>query len=629
MADLTRLLEEEEQRRNVALGLPPSGPTLPQAIWSGLKWAGRGLGNILSETVDPFVASKIQDLDPTFLAVQEQMAREREAKKPSAKATTLPPETTAEPPTQPVPVEPRPSPSAKPSPTKVTQKVTAKKEGTTKAVEQPAATPVTTTEPTPTQAVVTPFPEMKYTPRIDAERELTGILDAMPRTIEDLGAGTRPQVRRPETGLEKLLAILLLTPAAGAAGGWDPYWERKQAVAERPWKEEIEYQKKRQEVIREYKLKAFDAKLKQNEEQRELERKQYAALGERNPALAQNPGYVVGLYPDLPPDVVAKLKQQSIDPTTGNFKPGAILYLSPTERWKLKREAMAGVLKDLGITDPKQQTMFIENPDKYWDIVAKQYDSIEKQIVFLRSQPPTPENAKKIEQLISDKNRLDASAKGLEDHQKMGLMNKALDEQEAIQKERALQRYASNLRIYTSLYGEENGKARADTELQSDVRYIQKQYADYRDLYMKYTTGKTLTAYRTGATKENIMETVSPDMKVFIRIFPTLYPELATKGEIPKKYDELSVIAHKASNVLTGKVKASVYRNKIQDPYEQMDFDKMWEGMIGMMDSSVIQAAIKKYGSVELIPFKLLFQAAQAVVSGSPDLASQLLLGAK
>jgi hypothetical protein len=488
--------------------------------------------------------------------------------------------------------------------------------------------PAATLPPSAPIEPLAPFPEMQYTPRVDVERELSGILEAMPKTLEDL-AGPRPRaiIREPKSLIDRFLQILLLSPAANEAGGWGPYYEKEQAAIERTWKDELAYQQKRQEMTREYRLKGLDARQKQVEEQRELERKQYAALGERNPSLAQNPGYVEGLYPDIPKAYRDKLRAQSIDPETGMFKKGALLYISPEERWKFKKDQLAAQLKDLGITDPKDQATYIDNADKYYELIKDRYSSIEKNILWLSSQPKTPENIAKINELIDYKRRMDENAKDTPDHIKLGHMLKVYDQQEAIAKERAKAEYELNIRV--------RGEAEAKKILQSESDYIRKLYNDYRDLANRRYGSGMLSAYKSGGaekpTLEDQLSETAPDMRLYMRIFPTLFPVTANKADIVKRYEEIDMISARAARELTGKIPITEWTNKqVRNNVDKYYIEKLWGGLLNMFDAATLQAAANKYGDVERIPYFRLHRAA-TLLSIDPTRigeARQILLGA-
>lgn len=619
------MLDQEEQRRRALLGVSPGMETMPSGIapTSGLslmdfikKLATTAYGQLAHPNVTPeeeaYLRAGLERTPERILPSQPMLGPMGESVEPleplygpmGERVERVAPAPVPVP--VPVPVEPK-------APTKKGTKPTPKSKGT--ATPTPVVSPAISPLITPQTEAIPQVPTMTFTPPVDTEGELTNILNALPQRLEDL-AGPRPQVRKPEKWWEQLAAIGLLSPAVGAAGGWDQYWQRKQDILEKPWKEQAAFQKERANLIKDFKLKSLEYKMEQNKEIREKEEQAYAKLGENNPLLAQSPAYMAGLFKNLPREYREKLLAESIDPKTGQFKPGAALYASPEKKWKYKLASVAGIAADLGITDPKEQAQLAINPEKFMEVMNSHTESLEKQLTYLLTQPQTPQNKAKIAEIIAIKRKLDEKYADVPDYMKTAQNIAFYNKQRESQKQRAVASFNTH-----------KDKAR----LQADVTEIDNYFNDLIDMANTYLGGKGYAIAVRGKAQAQ-KEPQTEEYKLLLKSQPGLNPNVVNKADVQKNLTDTILVIDRLSTHPIG-VDVDVWATKNLSTIELPIYHslrKAWIADLGGAGLSPLLAeAAKKYGGPKKIPFKQIYQAA-LTLNSSPtqtDLVRKALLG--
>lgn len=276
------------------------------------------------------------------------------------------------------------------------------------------------------QETIPEFPAPQFTPRMDISGELNKISESLPRSIEEM-VGPRPEV--PQYSLTKNIVEALKNFTLGL----NPYEVEEQKLAQRrkEYGENIDLAKKRMQLAHDIRVKDFDARMKQNEEMRAAEEKAYATIGERDPRLAKNPRYVMGLFKDLPSDLKQELLNNAIDPTTGLFKPGAALSFGPEEKFKLLTKWRAQSLYDFGFNGtPLEAVALTLNPEKFYEHITSAVKRMDSEISRLRNSPETPENTQAYNRLMAERAAIEGKTNYFTKYQEFKLKR---DEISAIQ----------------------------------------------------------------------------------------------------------------------------------------------------------------------------------------------------
>jgi hypothetical protein len=334
-----------------------------------------------------------------------------------------------------------------------------------KPVSTEKAIPGTTTTSLPERKEEVPgFPAMPEIKRTSISGELEKLAEGLPKSIEEL-VGERP------TGQRRSILGNIVAGAGMGLAGYDPYQMEQNAQAQREaiYLQKLNFAKERAGKVHELKLKALDAKVKEEDRVQEEQDQALAKMGEMNPELAKNPNYINRLFRGLPQEVRDKLIAESVDPVTGTFKKGSALYYDPMRRERLKITAGANLLTEMGVdATTEQKILFAYSPEKFFDLITNKEKEIKNRIISLANDQ-TPGARKESDRLMEVLGKINNWKPNLTEVQEYNQKLEVWKQEKASVKKHIAEKYAGHPDIIKQ--ENESGKEKTPLSVTQDPLY--------------------------------------------------------------------------------------------------------------------------------------------------------------